>query len=79
MAPIIGSSSIIELKSQLYVSWRLGAGDLPHRGSQTHTRCIVLDMVEGVDEVSPELQPESLCKWKVLMQAEVNIAVVRRT
>ena len=77
--PNISSSSIIELQSQLYVSWRLGAGDLAHCRSQGHVRCVVLDMVEGVDEVGSELQPESLGNREVLMQAEVNIVVVRRT
>ena len=77
--PNIGSSSIIELQSQLYVPWRLGAGNLPHRRSQGHVGCVVLDMVEGVNEVGSELQPESLGNREVLMQAEVNIAVVRRT
>ncbi len=45
----------------------------------THIGCVVLDVVEGVDEVGSELQPESLADREVLVQAEVNVAVMRRT
>src|ERR1035437_3751744 len=77
--PNMGSTSIIELQRQLYVPGRLGAGNLSHRGSQTHIRCVELDMVESIDEVGSELQPESLRYREVLMQTEVDVAVMRRT
>jgi hypothetical protein len=35
-------------------------------------------MVESVDEVSPELEPESLRDREVFMHAQVNVGVVRR-
>lgn len=71
--------SVIEFQSQLYISWRLGTGDLSHRGSQTHVRCVELHVVERVDEVASELQAESLSNREVLMQTEVDVAVMRRT
>ena len=46
---------------------------------KTHIGCVVLDMVESIDEVGSELQPESLGNREVLMQTEVNVAVMRRT
>lgn len=75
----MGSGSKIELQRQLYVPGRLGAGNLSHRRSQTHIRCIELDMVESIDEVGSELQPESLAHREVLMQTQVDVAVMRRT
>ena len=53
----------------------LGAGacNLPHRRSQTHIRCVELDVVESVDEVGAELQAEPLRNQEVLMQAEIDI------
>src|SRR4029077_786577 len=69
--------SIIEFQSQLYVSWGLGACNLPHRGSQTHIRCVELDVVEGIDEVGSELQFEPLRNHEILMQAQIDVGVMR--
>ncbi len=80
--------SVVEFQRQLYVPWGLGAGNLSHRGwrlaglnrcGQTHVRCVELDMVESVDEVGSELQPESLSDWEILMQTHVDVGVVGRT
>ena len=71
-------TSIVELQRQLDVSWRLSARNLAHAGANTHARCIVLNMIEGVDEVRAELQPESFGNRKVLMQAEIDVTVMRR-
>jgi len=71
--------SVVEFQRQLYVPWGLGPGNLSHRGSQAHVGCIELDMVESVDEVGPELQPEPLSDWEVLMHTHVNIGVSGRT
>ena len=71
-------SSVVELQSQLDVSWRLSARNLSHTGTNAHARCVVLNMVEGVDEVRPELQPESFRNRKVLMQTEIDVTVMRR-
>jgi hypothetical protein len=51
---------VVELQRELNISGRLGAGDLPHGCSQAHIRCVQLRVVEGVDEVGSELQPEPL-------------------
>ncbi len=45
----------------------------------THIRCVELDVVESIDEVGSELHPESLRYREVLMQTEVDVAVMRRT
>ena len=71
--------SVVELQRQLYVPRWLSACDLPHRGSETHVRCIELDVVECIDKVGPELQSESLSELKVLMQTHVHVGEVRRT
>ena len=71
--------SVVEFQRQLYVPWRLGTGNLSHRGSQTHVGCVVLDMVESVDEVGPELQPESLSDREILVHAHVDVGVTGRT
>src|SRR5690242_7747115 len=36
-------------------------------------------MVEGVDQISPELQSEALCNREVLVQTQIYVAVMRRT
>jgi hypothetical protein len=36
-------------------------------------------MVESVDEVGPELQPEPLAYWEVFMHTQVNVGVMGRT
>src|SRR5271169_649550 len=66
-------TSIIELQSQLYVSWRLITRNLPHCGSQTHIRCVELGVVESIYEVGSELHSEPLSNGEVLMQTEVDI------
>ena len=71
--------SVIEFQSQLYVPRWLGACNLPHRRSQTHVGCVQLDVVESIDEVGSELQPDPLRKGEILVQTHVNIGVVRRT
>ena len=71
--------SVVEFQRQLNVPWGLGTGNLPHRGSQTHVGCVVLDMVKSVDEVGSELQPETLCNWEIFVQTQVNVAVMWRT
>ena len=71
--------SVVDFHRQLNVSWWLRAGNLAHRGSQTHVGCVVLDVVECVDEVGSELQPESLSDWEVLMQTQVDVGVTGRT
>ena len=70
--------SVVEFQRQLYVSRWLCAGNLSHRGSQTHVGCVVLDVVEGVDEVGPELQTEPLSELKILMQTHVNVCEMGR-
>ena len=72
-------SSVVEFQSQLYVPWRLGGRNLAHSGTITHIGCVVLGVVEGVDEVGSELQPESLGDWEVFMQAHVDVGVTGRT
>ena len=76
-APLYEFASVIEFQRQLYVPGWLGAGDLPHRGAQAHVRRVVLDMVERINEVAPELQSEPLRNREVLMQTQVDIRVVR--
>ena len=71
--------SVVEFQCQLDVSWGLGTCNLSHRGSQTHVGCVVLGMVESVDEVGSELQPETLCDWEVLMHTHVDVCVTGRT
>ena len=71
--------SVVELQRQLYVPRWLGTCNLSHRGSQAHIGRIELDVVEGVDEVTSELQTEALCKLKVLVQAQIHISEMRRT
>jgi len=71
--------SVVEFQRQLYVPWGLGTGNLSHRGSQTHVWCVVLDMVESVDEVGSELQPELLPDRKVFMHTQVDVGVMGRT
>ena len=68
--------SVVEFQRQLYVPWGLGTGNLSHRGPQTHVGCVVLHMVESVDEVGSELQPESLTYWEVFMHTQVDIGVM---
>src|SRR5205807_10251346 len=74
---IRGLYSIVELQSELDVSGRLGAGDLSHRRTQTHVRCVELHVVKGVDEVAAELQPEAFCHLDVFMEAQVQVGVMR--
>jgi len=76
---IRSSFSVVEFQRQLYVPWGLGTGNLSHRGSQTHVGRVELDMVESVDEVGSELQPESLADWEVLMHTHVDVGVMGRT
>ena len=71
-------TSIVYLQSHLYVPWRLSAGNLSHRRSQTHVRSIVLRMIESVDEVGPELHSEPLCDLEVFMHTEIQVGVTRR-
>ena len=71
--------SVVELQRELYVPRWLGTCNLSHRSAQAHVRCVELDMVEGVDEVGPELQPEPLPDWEVFVQAQVDVGVVGRT
>lgn len=71
--------SVVEFHRQLYVSWGLGTGNLPHRGSQAHVGCVELDVIESVDEIGSELQPEPLSDWEVFVQTHVDVGVVRRT
>lgn len=70
---------IVELKSELDVSWRLCTGDLPQRWTQVpRIRRVGLHMVESIDEVRAELQSEPLRHLEVLMKAEVYVRVVCR-
>ena len=69
--------SVVEFQRQLYVPWGLGAGNLSHRGSQTHVGCVVLGMVESVDEVGSELEPESLADGEVFMHTQIDVGVTR--
>ena len=75
---MVFATSIVDLQGHLNVPWRLRAGNLPHRRSQTHVRSIVLNVVGTVDEVGAELQFEPLCDLEVFMQAEIQIEVARR-
>lgn len=74
---IRGPISVVDFQRQLYVPWWLSAGDLSHRTSQAHVGCVVLHVVEGVDEVGPELQSELLSDWEILVQTEIDICVMR--
>lgn len=77
---IIGAScSVVEFERQLYVPRGLSTGNLPHCGSQAHVRCVELGVVEEVDEVGSELQPESIGEREVLVHAHVDICVMWRT
>ena len=69
--------SVVELQSQLYVPRGLGACDLSHLGSQGRVGCVELGVVKGVDEVGSELQSESLRNGEVLVQTQVDVAVMR--
>ncbi len=60
-------ASIVELQRQLYVPGWLGRGDLSHGRTQAHVWCIKLGVVEGIDEVSPELQSEALRQLEVFV------------
>ena len=71
--------SVVDFQRQLYVPWGLGTGNLSHRRSQAHVGCVELDMVECVDEIGSELQPESLHDWEVFMQTHVDVRVMGRT
>ena len=71
--------SVVEFHRQLYVSWGLGAGNLSHRGPQIHVGCVELGMVESVDEVGSELQPESLADWEILVHTHVYVGVTGRS
>src|SRR3954463_13515789 len=70
--------SVIKFQRQLYVPRRRGASDLSHRRAETHIWCVELNVVEGVDKVASELQPEPLCKLEVLVQTQINVRVVGR-
>ena len=59
---------VIELQSELNIPWRLGAGNLPHGGTEAHVWRIELHVVKRIDEITPELQPEPLRELEVLMQ-----------
>ena len=72
-----GPASVIELQGQLNVPGRLRAGDLPKAASQGRAWRIVLDMVERVDEVGTELQPEPLRDGEVFMQTHIDIGETR--
>src|SRR6185312_16222061 len=71
-------SSIVKLERQLNVPWRLRAGNLAHGRSKAHIRSVVLNMIEEVDEVTPELQSDPFRDWKVLMQAHIHVGITRR-
>ena len=71
--------SEVEFQGQLYVPWVLGGRDLSHTVTQTHVRCVELDVVESVNEISSELEAEPLRQQKVLMQTQIYVRVTRRT
>src|SRR6185312_5768426 len=71
-------SSIVKLERQLNVPWRLRAGNLPNRRAKARIRSIVLNVIKGIYEVGPELQPEPFCQREVLMDARIYIGVARR-
>src|SRR5258708_24421318 len=74
---IRGLCLVVELQRQLDVPWSLGVGNLSHGRSKAHIRCVELDVVECIDEVSSELQPEPLRECEVLMQTQVYVGVTR--
>src|SRR6185437_925524 len=70
--------SIVKLERQLNVPWRLRAGNLPHGCSKGSIWSIVLNVVEDVDEVAPELQMDAFREREVLMQAHIHVGISRR-
>src|SRR5258708_16606915 len=68
---------VVELQSELDIPWRLGAGNLSHRGSKIHVWCVELHVVKRIDEISSELQPEPLRELEVLMQTQVYVGIMR--
>src|SRR6185437_4856299 len=71
-------SSIVKLERQLNVPWRLRAGNLSHARSEGRVRSIVLNVVEKINEVAPELQMNAFCEWEVFMQAHIHVGISRR-
>lgn len=69
---------VVELQSQLDVPRRLSARNLPNRRSKAVAWSIELRVVEGVDEVCPELHFEPLGYWEVLVYTRIHIGVTRR-
>jgi hypothetical protein len=57
---IRGLCLVVELQRKLDIPWRLGAGNLPHRGSKAHAWRVELYVVKRIDEVGSELQLEPL-------------------
>ena len=74
---IRGPRLIIEFQRELNVSWRLCATNLSHVGANTHVGYVELNVVERIDEFSPELQLESLSECEIFMQAQIHIRVMR--
>ena len=51
---------VVELQRKLNIPWRLGGRNLSYCSSKVHVRGVQLNVVECIDEVGPELQPEPL-------------------
>src|SRR5256885_8840172 len=76
---IRGLCLVVELQRKLNVPWRLSTGNLSQLRTQVpNVWCVQLDVVEGIDEVSSELQFEPLRNLDVLVQTQIYIGVTRR-
>ena len=68
------TASIIQFEGELYVPRVLRSIDQTHGASATASiRHVQIYPIEGIEEVSPELNPHSLGHWEVLLDAQIDI------
>ena len=69
------TASIIQFQRKLDVTWVLRSIDNPHSPSATASiGSVQIHAIEGVKEISPELNPHSLGNREVLLHAQIDIS-----
>src|SRR5581483_6218048 len=75
--PNSAQSSPVKFKRCLHLSRSPCLVDRPEPCAHIGVRAVVVGVVEGVEHIETELEPESLFKWEVLLNTNVPIPVPR--
>ena len=72
------TASIVQLQRKLDVTWILRSIDHPHSPSATASiGSVQIHAIEGVKEISPELDPYPLGNREILLHAQIHVPKTR--